>query len=135
MQWLRGHMPHGSLYECEVCNAAMSLSNGICTECGSTMPQPCCLNNKQIAKKPRNTYKPRKTPSMLYTKETRTDIKVDMIALVPGVSRAKAEAVVNAYERSMAQVIGASSMNLGCVRYRDKPIGKELGVAIWRALH
>ena len=65
----------------------------------------------------------------------RTEVKIDMIAAVPGVSRAKAEAVVTTCECSMARMVGASATELARVIYRDAPIGQELGVAIWQALH
>ena len=109
--------------------------NDVCTECGSSIPWPRGAPKKvpsPISKKPR---KPRKTPTMLFAKEARTDIKVEMIALVPEVSRAKAAAVVDACERSMARLIGASSTDLSRVVCKGKPIGQELGIAIWRALH
>ena len=65
----------------------------------------------------------------------RTEVKIDMIAAVPGVSHAKAEAVVNAYEGSMARIVGVSATEFARVVHRGAPIGQELGVAIWRALH
>ena len=109
--------------------------NEVCTECGSNIHWPHRAPKKvpsPIAKKPR---KPRKTPSILFVKEARRDIKVEMIALVPEVSRAKAAAIVDTYERSMARLIGASSTDLSRVVCKGRPIGQELGIAIWRALH
>ena len=108
--------------------------NDVCKECGTAILRPrglCKTISKPVAKK----RKPRKTPTVLHLKEARAKIKTDMIALVPGVSRAKAETVVNAYEQSMARLVGASSTGLARVVCKGKPIGQELGVAIWRALH
>ena len=109
------------------------------------MSQPQRIHNHKTKEKPtsvapligkaRKPSKPRKTPQMLRTKDVRADIKVDMIALVPGVSRARAEAVLSACEGSMAQLVGASSTELARVVYKGAPIGQDLGVAIWRALH
>ena len=119
--------------------------NDVCTECGSILSQPQRIHNHKTKEKPtsvapligkaRKPSKPRKTPQMLRTKDVRADIKVDMIALVPGVSRARAEAVLSACEGSMAQLVGAWSTELARVVYKGAPIGQDLGVAIWRALH
>ena len=72
---------------------------------------------------------------MLEKKRARTEVKIDMIAAVPGVSRAKAEAVIGECEGSMARVVGSSSTELARIVFKGAPIGKELGVAIWRAMH
>ena len=118
--------------------------NDVCTQCGSIItstthkhkehPNPLPPDASPI-KKTRKPYKPRKTPAMLRDKSMRVDIKIEMLATVPGVSHAKAEAVVTAYEQSMAQIIGASSTQLARVVCKGTPIGQDLGVAIWRALH
>ena len=118
--------------------------NDVCTECGSILSQHRCTNEHQkgkstsvasLIKKVRRTYKPRKTPQMLRAKDARAEIKADMIALVPGVSRAMAEAVLSTCEGSMAKLVGASSTEIARVVYKGAPIGQDLGVAIWRALH
>jgi hypothetical protein len=64
-------------------------------------------------------------------------IKVDMLANIPGVTHARAEAVVTTYEGSMARIIGVSATQFARVVHRGAPLGQELGLglAIWRALH
>ena len=74
-------------------------------------------------------------PQVLRSKVVRKEYKVLMIATLPGVSRAKAQSVVDACEGSMARLVGASSTELARVKYKGVSIGEELGVAIWRALH
>ena len=117
----------------------------ICTQCGSAISSlaPSCAHDGKlpsklgkIVKARRKTYRLRKTPEMLFSKKVRLELKASMLALVPGVSRAMAEAVLAAYEGSMAGVVGASSMELSRVKSGNgSPIGQELGVAIFRALH
>ena len=113
--------------------------NDVCTECGSIISPPQQSAKRvitnEIVKKKRGPYKPRRTPAMLEKKRMRTEVKIDMIAAVPGVSRAKAEAVIDECEGSMARVVGLSSTELARIVFTSAPIGKELGVAIWRALH
>ena len=74
-------------------------------------------------------------PHVLRSKVVRKEYKVLMIATLPGVSRARAEAVIDAFEGSMARLIGASSTELSRVKSKGVAIGMELGLAIWRALH
>ena len=120
----------------------------VCAECGSILSAPLSTSKAQrgaeakgpvtskcIVKSKRGPYKPRKSPTSLKEKRARREVKVDMIAAVPGVSRAKAEAVVNTCEGSMARMVGVSATEFARVIYRGAPIGQELGVAIWRALH
>ena len=118
--------------------------NDVCTECGSILSQHRCTNEHQTVKstsvasliqKVRKEYKPRKTPQMLRAKDARAEIKADMIALVPGVLHAMAEVVLSTCEGSMAKLVGASSTELARVVHKGGPIGQDLGVAIWRALH
>ena len=114
--------------------------NDVCAECGSILSQPRCTHKHNtstapLIQKARKPYKPRKTPQMLQAKNVRAELKVNMIALVPGVSRVKAEAVLSACEGSMARLVGASSTELARVVHKGAPIGQDLGVAIWRALH
>ena len=84
------------------------------------------------AQKPR---KPRRTPSMLRSKQVRSDVKVSMLSAIPGVSSAKAASILQAFECKMTRVIGASRTEIGRVVHEEKPIGHELGFAVWRALH
>ena len=72
---------------------------------------------------------------MLEKKSMRTKVKIDMIAAVPGVSRPKAEVVIDECEGSMARVVALSSTELARMVFKGAPMGEELGVAIWRALH
>ena len=129
-------------------SAESSLSiNDVCTECGAFISHVQSQTSKRkngtkvpitkdcITKDKRGPYKPRRTPAMLREKRARTEVKVDMLAAVPGVSRAKAEAVIDACEGSMARVVGASSTEFARVVFKGAPIGMELGVAIWRAFH
>ena len=115
--------------------------NDVCTECGSILSQPQRIHNHKTKEKPtsvapligkaRKPSKPRKTPQMLRTKDVRADIKVDMIALVPGVSRARAEAVLSACEGSMAQLVGASSTELARVVYRCTRVLRSDRIWVW----
>ena len=116
----------------------------VCTQCGSaisSLAPSCAHGGKFVPKvgkivKVHKTYRPRKTPEMLFAKKVRAELKVSMLALVPGVSRAKAEAVLAAHEGSMAGVVAASSMELSRIKSgKGTPIGQELGTAIFRALH
>ena len=113
----------------------------VCTECGSMLsssPRKSPHSNaapQQRAPIAKTTREPRKTPHILWKKYVRTEYKVLMIATVPGVSRAKAQAVVDACEGSMARMVGTSSTQLARVQSKGVPIGEELGLAIWRALH
>ena len=143
------HMPPWSQHQCNAMSQSSIASsksfNDVCTECGSILSQKPCTHNHEVKKKntsiapligkARKPYKPRKTPQMLRAKDARADLKVDMIALVPGVSRAKAASVLSACEGSMAQLVGASTTELARVVFKGAPIGQDLGVAIWRALH
>jgi ERCC4-type nuclease len=125
---------------------SMASSTNVCTQCGSIMSLPRCVHRLEklkaghnapsaAIKRPRRKYKERKKPEMLRLKEARADLKVSMIALIPGVSRVKAEAVLSTCEGSMAQLVGASSTKLARVVCKGSALGEELGVAIWRALH
>ena len=113
----------------------------ICTECGNVismqenqaMKKPVAITG--VAKRKRRPYKPRRTPAILREKRMRREVKIDMLAQIPGVSRVQAEAVVAAYEDSMARMVGASATAFARVVYRGAPLGDEIGVAIWRALH
>ena len=118
----------------------------VCTQCGSAISSlaPSCAHGGKFLPKvgkivkvhKRKTYRPRKTPEMLFAKKVCAELKVSMLALVSGVSRAMAEAVLAAHEGSMAGVVAASSMELSRVKSgKGTPIGQELGVAIFRALH
>jgi hypothetical protein len=118
--------------------------NDVCTQCGSIIAETPPAKQKRsdksaessgVVKKKRRPYQARKTPYMLLKKEFRKQVKIDMIAAVPGISRAKAEAVVSACDGSMATMVGVSSTEFARVVYLGAPIGKDLGVAIWRALH
>jgi len=113
-------------------------TDDVCKECGSIVPSRELPENSAsprertaIAKK----RSPRRMPQVLRSKVVRKEYKVLMIATLPGVSRAKAQSVVDACEGSMARLVGASSTELARVKYKGVAIGMELGLAIWRALH
>ena len=133
----------GTMSQTESSLASSKSVNDVCTECGSILSQPRYTHKRKekhastapLIQKARKPYKPRKTPQMLQAKEVRAELKINMIALVPGVSRVKAEAVLSACEGSMAKLVGASSTEIARVVYKGAPIGQDLGVAIWRALH
>lgn len=72
---------------------------------------------------------------MLRSKKVRADIKVEMLAAIPGVSPAKATAVLEECEGSFAKLVGASSTEIARCVYKGAPLGPDLGIAVWRALH
>ena len=72
---------------------------------------------------------------MLRSKKMRTDIKVEMLAAIPGVSAAKATVVLEKCEGSFAKLVGTSSTEIARCVYKGVPLGPGIGIAIWRALH
>ena len=116
-------------------------TNDVCAKCGSVVKFSAhgkhCVSSTPLLSisKQRKQPKPRKTPEALRRKSERRNLKVAMVALVPCVSRAKAEAVMDACEGSMARVVGASSTRLARVVCNGAPLGESLGVAIFRAFH
>lgn len=120
---------------CESLLGSSASAHDVCTECGTILSLPRKNAQQQRASIAKKKREPRRTPQVLRSKYVRKEFKVLMIATVPGVSRAKAQAVVDACEGSMAQLVGASSTELARVECRGMQIGTELGLAIWRALH
>ena len=113
----------------------------VCGECGAVIvasprAAPKGVDKAQKSRIKQRARQPRKTPAMLRHKLARTQIKAVMLANVPGVTFKKAEAILTTFEDSMAQLIGASSTRIAKVMCANgKPLGEELGVAVFRALH
>ena len=134
---------HSVMHSTEQCadGASNATIEDVCEACGTllTAPTPAAPppSRKDASRKvsaPRQR-RPRKTPTMLRLKKMRASVKVDMLAVIPGLSHAKAAAVLEACEGSFARLVGMSSTQLGRAACGGTPIGTELGVAIFRALH
>ena len=111
----------------------------VCAACGTVISGNRVAIRKHGAAatpaKKKAARKPQRTPEMLNRRDVCTGVKIDMIAAVPGVSRAKAAAVLEACEGSFAQLVGASATKLAGTVCGGTPIGNKLGVAIFRSLH
>ena len=123
-------------------NESSASVNDICETCGSIITTAGTLQHThkhtapaKTITKPRKPRKPRRTPDMLWSKQMRADIKVEMLAAIPGVNQAKAEAVLEKCEGSFAKLVGASSTEIARCVYKGAPLGSDIGIAIWRALH
>ena len=110
--------------------------NDVCRTCGSIVTVGGAARSykrhKTSANKPR---KRRKTMALLKKKAVRKEVKVDMIAAIPGITPAKATAILEACEWSFARLIGASSTEIARAVYLGAPLGPDVGGAVWRALH
>ena len=111
--------------------------NDVCHSCGSIISSaPRAHRHTQRESDPiKKPRKRRRTPASLECGDVRADVKIAMIAAIPGVSAAKAAALLEECEGSFARLVGASSTELANVHFEGKPVGETLGVAIWRALH
>ena len=127
----------------EICPSVHKLStasvNDVCTTCGSiittTRPPKKRQQSELAVTKPSKPRKQRKTMALLEKKAVRKEVKVDMLAAVPGITPAKAAAILEACEGSFARLVGASSTEIARAVYLGAPLGPDIGVAVWRALH
>ena len=134
---------HSVVHDTEQCTdgASNATIEDVCDACGTLLTESTPVGHppprKDTARKlsaPRKRQ-PRKTPTALRLKKMRASVKVDMLAAVPGLSRAKAAAILEMCEGSFVRLIGMSSSQIGMAVCRGTPIGTELSVAIFRALH
>ena len=125
-------------------NESTASVNDVCETCGSIITMSGTQKHTHTHKSAASTApakaiakarKPRRTPDMLRSKKMRTEVKVEMLAAVPGVSPAKATAVLEECENSFAKLVGASSTEIARCVYKGAPLGPDIGIAIWRALH
>ena len=128
--------------------------NDVCEACGMLLTDATCTHigadknklkrssggdgtprgpNVQHAKRLKRA--PRKAPTALRLKAMRASVKIEMLAAIPGLSRAKAASILEACEGSFARIVGASSTQLARIERNGTALGIELGVAVFRALH
>ena len=118
---------------CEACGTLLTAPRPVDTRPAPPQKAPAPPVAKQSPRKPKR--RPRRTPTTLRLKETRASVKIDMLTAIPGLSRAKAAAILEACEGSFVRLVGMSSTQIGRAPCRGSPIGTELGVAVFRALH
>ena len=119
------------------CPSYVSAAN-VCDQCGSALISHT-INSKCVKPRPKPTIQkkrqPRKTPEKLRSLAVRAEIKIDMLAAIPGVSRAKAGAILARFPTFAAMVAAPSDLIASVLCKNGKRLGTELGVAVWRALH
>jgi ERCC4-type nuclease len=110
--------------------------NDVCRTCGSIVTiGRAAKSYKRHKTSPSKPRKRRKTMALLEKKAVRKEVKTDMLAAIPGITPAKATAILEACEGSFAHLVGASSTEIARAVYLGAPLGPDVGVAVWRALH
>ena len=76
---------------------------------------------------------PKMLPSALRRNASRLMVRKAMLAAIPGINRARAEAIVDKYP-SLRALMNATERELAALTIKKGPLGNELAVAILRVL-
>ena len=124
-------MEESDAVRCNQCGSLLFSSSAGEPKCASSLPPPPPLPDPK--KQPPERRK--LTPAVLLASDAaRIEVRVKMLCAVPGITKAKALAVVVAFP-SFEHLMAASREELAAVVVRKGTLGDELGDALYSVLH
>ena len=111
-----------------------ALDNTQCKYCGSVIGHSH-KKRKTKGDADKQARKPRKTMAKLEEDSVRQEVRVSMIAAIPGVSPTKAAAILDSCDGSFARLMDTTEARIANSLCGGAPLGTSIGRAVWRALH